>query len=77
MATLKVKSWHESQGDHVIIDEEDFNPEFHQLHEDEKTEEKAKYRKSFDKVVDIIFAPEKLAEGDKKFEKPKAKAKDE
>ena len=40
-------------------------------------EEKAKYRKSFDKVVDIIFAPEKLAEGDKKFEKPKAKAKAE
>ena len=42
MATLKVKSWHESQGDHVIIDEENFDPEIHQLYEDEKTEEKPK-----------------------------------
>lgn len=37
-------------------------------------EEKAKYRKDFDKVIDIKFKPEKLAEGDKVFEKPKAKA---
>lgn len=37
-------------------------------------EEKAKYRKTFDKVVDIKFAPEKLEDGDKKFAKPKPKA---
>lgn len=37
-------------------------------------DEKKKYRKDFDKVIDIKFKPEKLAEGDKVFEKPKAKA---
>lgn len=37
-------------------------------------EEKAKLRKEFDKVLDIKFAPEKLPDGCKKFEKPKKKA---
>ena len=37
-------------------------------------EEKKKYRKDFDKVIDIRFAPEKLEDGDKKFPKPKPKA---
>lgn len=40
-------------------------------------DEKKKYRKTFDKVLDIKFAPEKLEEGDKKFPKPKPKAKAE
>lgn len=31
------------------------------------TDEKARYRKKFDKVIDIRFAPEKLGEGDQKF----------
>ena len=38
-------------------------------------EEKAKYRKEFDKILDIRFKPEKLEEGDKEFKKPKKKAK--
>lgn len=29
MATIKVEPWGEGQGDHVLIDEADFNPEFH------------------------------------------------
>lgn len=37
-------------------------------------EEKAKYRKDFDKVIDIRFKPEKLADGDKVFTKSKPKA---
>lgn len=37
-------------------------------------DEKKKYRKDFDKIIDIKFKPEKLAEGDKVFEKPKAKS---
>ena len=40
-------------------------------------DEKKKYLKTFDKVLDIKFAPEKLADCDKKFEKSKAKAKTE
>lgn len=36
-------------------------------------EEKANYRKEFDKVLDIKFKPEKLNDGDKEFKKPKAK----
>lgn len=35
--------------------------------------EKAKYKKDFDKIIDIKFAPKKLEEGDKRFEKPKDK----
>jgi hypothetical protein len=30
MATMKVKPWGEGQGDFVVIEEEDFNPDFHQ-----------------------------------------------
>lgn len=29
MATMLVKPWGEGQGDHVLIEEEDFDPEFH------------------------------------------------
>ena len=36
-------------------------------------EEKAKYRKEFDRVVDIRFAPEKLEDGSKLFPKKAAK----
>ena len=34
--------------------------------------EKAEYRKKFDKIIDIQFAPKELEKGDKKFAKPKA-----
>lgn len=36
-------------------------------------EEKAKYRKEFDCVLDARFAPKKLDEGDKVFKKAKPK----
>lgn len=35
MKQLKVKPWGEGQGDHVLIDESEFNPEFHTLIEGE------------------------------------------
>lgn len=35
--------------------------------------EKLKYRKKFDRVIDARFAPDKLADGDKVFMKPKPK----
>ena len=35
--------------------------------------EKADFRKKFDKIIDIQYAPEELEKGDKKFAKPKAK----
>tara|TARA_R100000951_G_scaffold103554_1_gene96218 strand:- start:115 stop:276 length:162 start_codon:yes stop_codon:yes gene_type:complete len=38
-------------------------------------EEKEKYRKDFDQVIDVKFKPAKLADGDKVFEKSKPKAK--
>lgn len=31
MNVLKCKPWGEGQGDHVLVNEEDFNPDFHQL----------------------------------------------
>lgn len=30
MSTMKVKPWGEDQGDYVVIEESDFNPEIHQ-----------------------------------------------
>ncbi|WP_237133803.1 hypothetical protein [Pseudohongiella sp. O18] len=35
MNTIKVKPWGEGQGDHVVINEEDFNPEFHKKLDDD------------------------------------------
>lgn len=35
MKLIKVKPWGEGQGDHVLIDESDFNPDFHSLAEGE------------------------------------------
>lgn len=29
MKVIKVMPWSEDQGDHVLIEEQDFNPEFH------------------------------------------------
>lgn len=37
MAVIKVQPWGEGQGDHVLIEEEDFNPDFHKLLEDKKS----------------------------------------
>jgi hypothetical protein len=45
MAVIKVKPWGEGQGDHVLIEEENFNPDFHTKLEDEKTEEKKTTRR--------------------------------
>lgn len=33
MGAIKVKAWGEGQGDFVVIDEENFDPEFHVLYE--------------------------------------------
>lgn len=30
MAVIKVKPWGKDQGDHVLINEEDFNPDIHE-----------------------------------------------
>ncbi|MDG9780271.1 HeH/LEM domain-containing protein [Metapseudomonas otitidis] len=38
MNVLKCKPWGEGQGDHVLVNEEDFNPDFHQLFEDAEGE---------------------------------------
>lgn len=34
MNVLKCKPWGEGQGDHVLVNEEDFNPDFHKLLEE-------------------------------------------
>lgn len=44
MATIKVKSWDKSQGDYVIIEEEDFDPKKHKQYEEKP--EKAKTDKT-------------------------------
>jgi len=31
MSTIQVKTWGKDQGDYVLINEEDFDPEFHEL----------------------------------------------
>ena len=36
MGTLKVKPWGEGQGDYVIIDEENYNKDFHKLYEEQE-----------------------------------------
>lgn len=38
MNTIKVKPWGEGQGDYVLINKEDFNPDFHQRFEAADTE---------------------------------------
>lgn len=36
MSVIKVKPWGEGQGDHVLIEESDFNDEVHERFEEEK-----------------------------------------
>lgn len=38
-------------------------------------EDKKSYRREFDKVIDIKFAPDSLRDGDKLFPKPKKETK--
>lgn len=45
MATIKVKPWGEGQGDFVIIDEENFDKDFHRLYTDTNDEPKLKETK--------------------------------
>lgn len=40
--TVKVKPWGEEQGDHVVINKADFDPEKHQLLEEPKAKKPAK-----------------------------------
>ena len=40
METVKVKPWHESQGDHVVINAEDFDPAIHEKLEEKPEETK-------------------------------------
>jgi hypothetical protein len=40
MATIKIKPAHPSQGDCVIIEEGDFNPDIHELLDEPKAEDK-------------------------------------
>lgn len=44
MGVIKVKPWGDDQGDHVLIEEEDFDPDFHEAIEPEqgKRQRKAK-----------------------------------
>lgn len=39
---IKVKPWGQGQGDFVLIEDEDFNPEFHTLFEEPKPKEEPK-----------------------------------
>lgn len=38
--TIKVKAWGEEQGDFVVINEEDFNPDFHSLLDEDEPNDK-------------------------------------
>ena len=46
MKTIKVKPWGDEQGDHVLINEEDFNPEFHTLLDDASADKAKPARKA-------------------------------
>jgi hypothetical protein len=37
--TIKVKPWGKDQGDHVIINESDFDPDFHQMLDEAKSDD--------------------------------------
>ena len=45
MAVMKVKPWGKGQGDHVLIDEADFNPKFHKKFAAKKAKKKAAKKK--------------------------------
>lgn len=42
MKTIKVKPWGQGQGDFVIINAEDFDPNFHEKLEEDKPKQKQK-----------------------------------
>ena len=42
MAVIKVKTWGKDQGDFVIIEEENFDPDFHELLDAPKKKKKPK-----------------------------------
>lgn len=42
METVKVKPWGEGQGDHVVINADDFDPKVHTLLSDEAAKPKRK-----------------------------------
>ena len=44
--TVKVKPWSEGQGDHVVINEADFDPERHELLDDEPKAKPARKAKA-------------------------------
>ena len=49
MPVMKVKPWGEDQGDFVLIDEDDFNPDVHEkFEEDQQDEPKRRGRKPKD-----------------------------
>ncbi len=49
MPVMKVKPWGDGQGDFVLIDEDDFNPEVHEkLEDDQQAEPKRRGRKPKD-----------------------------
>lgn len=40
MAVIKVQPWGKDQGDYVLIEEEDFNKDFHKPYVEDKKKEK-------------------------------------
>ncbi len=50
MATVKIKPSHESQGDYVVIEEENFNKDIHALYEEEKKEVKPRQKRNTKKT---------------------------
>lgn len=51
METIKIKPSHESQGDHVIINKSDFDPDVHELLDGQKAPPPAKTRDGLDKAL--------------------------
>jgi hypothetical protein len=44
LETVKVKPWGEDQGDYVIINKDDFDPEKHKLYEEKVSKKKAEQK---------------------------------
>lgn len=61
MAAIKVNPWGEGQGDFVMIDEENFNPDFHALYDPECVPGPAPVPETVDETETV--APEKPKRG--------------
>jgi len=56
MKTIKVKPWGEGQGDHVVINESDYDPKVHKLLDEADDSDKPSKGLTVDQIRDALKA---------------------